>query len=81
MTRFGDLWAIGYDDMERAEPLRAALAMLGQSHCLNLLDTAVVVRYGDGSVTLDGEPFVSAANLRGHSFASFLARLTLARRR
>jgi uncharacterized membrane protein len=37
----------------------------------------VVVRYSDGCVTLDGEPFAAATNLRGHTFASFLAGLAL----
>ena len=54
----GHLWAIGYEDMQRAEQVRAEIARLSERHCLILLDTAVVVRYPDGSVTLDGEPFV-----------------------
>jgi uncharacterized membrane protein len=52
------LWAVGYDDMGRAEQVRAAITRLGERHCLLLLDTAVAVRYPDGSVTLNGEPFV-----------------------
>src|SRR5579862_5031075 len=71
------LWAIGYDDMERAEQVRTEIAMLGERRCLILLDTAVVVRYPDGCVTLNGEPFVSVPNFRGHTFASFLAGLAL----
>jgi uncharacterized membrane protein len=63
--------------MEGAERLRAAAVRLGERHCLLLLDTAVVVRYPDGCVTLNGEPFVSAPNFRGHSLASFLAGLAL----
>jgi uncharacterized membrane protein len=77
MIEGGHLWAIGYDDMERAEQVRAEISRLGDRHCLILLDTAVVVRYPDGSVTLDGEPFVSAPMFRGHTFASFLAGLAL----
>jgi uncharacterized membrane protein len=77
MIKGGHLWAIGYDDMERAEQVRAEIARLGARHCLILLDTAVAVRYSDGSVTLDGEPFVAAINLSGHGFASFLAGLAL----
>jgi uncharacterized membrane protein len=77
MNRCGHLWAIGYDDMERAEQVRAAITRLSERHCLILLDTAVVVRYPDGCVRLDGEPFVAATNFSGHTFASFLAGLVL----
>jgi uncharacterized membrane protein len=73
----GHLWAIGYDDMERAEQVRAEIARLGESCCLILLNSAVVVRYFDGCVTLDGEPFVAATQFGGHTFASFLAALAL----
>jgi len=77
MTTAGHLWAIGYDDVERAAQVRDAITRLGETHCLILLDTAVVKRYPDGSVTLDGEPFVAAIKVRGHGFASFFAGLTL----
>jgi uncharacterized membrane protein len=77
MTKAGHLWAIGYDDMARAEQVRHEIAKLGDKHCLILLDTAVVVRYPDGSVTLDGEPFVATIDFSGHSFASFFAGLAL----
>jgi uncharacterized membrane protein len=42
-----------------------------------LLDTAIAVRYPDGCVTLNGEPYVAAINFRGGTFASFLAALAL----
>ncbi len=77
MSGSGHLWAIGYDDMERAAQVRDALARLGERHCLILLDTAVVVRYPDGLVTLDGEPFVVVPKARGRTLASFLAGLAL----
>jgi uncharacterized membrane protein len=77
IMKSGHLWAVGFDTMERAEQVRAEITKLGERHCLILLDTAVVVRYPDGSVTLEGEPFVAAINLSGYSFASFLARLAL----
>jgi uncharacterized membrane protein len=77
MNEGGHLWAIGYDDMGRAEQVRAEIARLGERRCLILLDTAVAVRYPDGSVTLDGEPFVAAIHFGGHTFASFLAGLAL----
>jgi uncharacterized membrane protein len=77
MTRGGHLWAIGYDDVGRADQLRHELIRLSEKHCLILLDTAVVVRYPDGCLTLNGEPFVAPINLRGRTFAGFLAGLAL----
>jgi uncharacterized membrane protein len=77
MTASGHLWAIGYDDMGRAEEVRDEIARLGERHCLILLYTAVVVRYPDGSVTLEGEPFVTVPRLPGHTLAGFLAGLAL----
>ena len=64
--------------MGRAEQVRHEIIKLSDKHCLILLDTAVAVRYSDGSVTLNGEPFVAAIDFSGHSFASFLAGLALA---
>jgi uncharacterized membrane protein len=77
MTKAGHLWAIGYDDRGRAEQVRDEVIKLGDKHCLVLLDTAVAVRYPDGSITLDGEAFVPAIHIGGHGFASFLAGLAL----
>jgi uncharacterized membrane protein len=77
MAKVGHLWAIGYDDMRRAEEVRDKIIGLGDKRCLVLLDIAVVVRFPDESVTLDGEPFVAATNFSGHTFASFLAGLAL----
>ena len=78
MTGTGHLWAVGYPDTDRAEQVRAHVRALGETPCLVLLDAAVVVRYPDGSVTLDGVPFVSVRNTRGRTLASFLAGLALA---
>jgi uncharacterized membrane protein len=77
MTKVGNLWAIGYDDMGRAAQVRDEITRLADRHYLILVDTAVVVRYPDGSVTLDGEPFLAPINIRGRTFASFLAGLAL----
>jgi uncharacterized membrane protein len=71
------LWAIGYDDMDRAEQVRAEATRLGEKLRFLLLDTAVVIRYPDGIVTLNGEPVVSIPYFRGHRFAGFLAGLAL----
>jgi len=77
MSNNGHLWAIGYAGMERAEQVRAEFTRLGEKHCLILLDTAVVVRYPDGSVTLDGEPYVATIPIGGLTFVSVLAGLAL----
>src|SRR5271166_773857 len=77
MNKVAHLWAISYDAVGRAEQVRDAITRLGETHCLILLDTAVVVRYPDGSVTLNGERFVSVAETRGHTLAGFLAGLAL----
>jgi uncharacterized membrane protein len=71
------LWAIGYDDLGRAEQVRDEVGRLAESRCLRLLDTVVVVRYPDRCVTLNGEPFVSVPHFRVHSFSGFLANLAL----
>ena len=78
MTEATHLWAIGYDDAQRAEQLRAQINRLGERHRLILLDAAVVARYPDGALTVDGEPFVAPIPLGGHTLASFLAGLALA---
>ena len=63
--------------MGRAEQVRHEIIKLSDKQCLILLDTAVAIRYPDGIVTLNGEPFVSIPYSRGHTFASFLAGLAL----
>ena len=77
MIRGVHFWIVGYDDIEQAEQVRAAIAKFGESRALILLDTAVAVRYPDGSVTLDGEPLVSAPQLGRLTLASILAGLAL----
>jgi uncharacterized membrane protein len=78
MSKGGHLWAIGFDDMGRAEQVRHEISKLSDKHCLILLDTAVAVRYADGSVTLDGECLAAPIDFGRRSFASFLAGLALA---
>jgi uncharacterized membrane protein len=78
MTKGGHLWAVAYDDTGRAEQVRDEITRLAERHCLILLDTAVVVRYTDGSVTLDGQPFVVLPRIQGRTWARFFAALALA---
>ena len=77
MTEGAHLWAVGFDDIQRAEHVRAEVVKLGEMKSLILLDTAVAVRYADGIVTLNGEPFVSIHNSQSHSVAHFLAGFAL----
>ena len=81
MTKSGNLWAIGYDDLGRAAQSADEVIRLAEKHCLILLDMPVVVRYADGCVTVDGEPLVIATNTGGRTFTSFLAGLALGGRR
>lgn len=77
MSEAGHLWVIGFEHADRAERVRAEILKLGESHCLVLLDTAVVVRYPDGCLTINGEPFITSIKVSGHGFAGFLAGLSL----
>jgi uncharacterized membrane protein len=75
----GHLWAIGYDDMQRADQVRDKITRLGwDEHYLLLSDVAVVVRHRDGSLTVDREPFPAVANILGCSAVGFLAGLVVA---
>jgi uncharacterized membrane protein len=74
----GNLWAIGYDDMERANEVRDEIISLGwDKHYLILDDVAVVVRHPDGSFTLNREAFPAASNVLGCSMVGFLAGLVV----
>jgi uncharacterized membrane protein len=83
MTSAAHLWAIGYDDMERADQVRDEIVKLGwdggtAAKYLRLLDIAVVVRRPDGSFTFDRKPFPGFANILGCTAVGFLAGLVLA---
>jgi len=73
------LWAVGYDDVDRAGQVRDEITRLGwgQSYLI-LLDVAVVVRSADGSFTVDREPFSAVDSILGSSIAGFIAGLVLA---
>jgi uncharacterized membrane protein len=75
----GHLWAIGYDDMQRADKVRDEITRIGwDEHYLLLSDVAVVVRHPDGSLTLDREPFPAVANILSCAAVGFIAGLVLA---
>ena len=72
------LWAVGYDDMDRAGQVRDEIAKLGWvENRLLLADLAVVVRHLDGSFTFDRERFPTGANIMGASAVGFLAGLVV----
>ncbi|HJW68747.1 MAG TPA: DUF1269 domain-containing protein [Candidatus Binatia bacterium] len=75
----GHLWAIGYDDMERADEVRDEITRIGWDEPYLLLsDVAVVVRHPDGSFTIDREPFPAVANILSCTAVGFLAGLVVA---
>jgi uncharacterized membrane protein len=83
MTTGAHLWAIGYDDVARADQVREEITKLGWGggrvrSYLFLYDIAVVVRHPDGSFTLNREPFPSVANVLASTGVGFLAGLALA---
>jgi uncharacterized membrane protein len=78
MATSGHLWAIGYDEMGRADQVREKIVSLGwDKHYLLLNDVAVVVRHADGSFTLDRKQFPAAANILGCTAVGFIAGLVL----
>jgi uncharacterized membrane protein len=83
MTAGAHLWAVGYDDMARADRVRDQIINLGwgpgqAGRYLLLHDIVVVVRHPDGSFTLDREPFPGLANILACTGVGFLAGLVLA---
>jgi len=78
MTKSGNLWAVGYDDVQRANQVREEIISLGwDRHRLILEDVAVVERHPDGSFTLDRAPFPVGPNIMGCTVVGFLAGLVI----
>src|SRR5215475_12650196 len=78
MTKSGNLWAVGYDDMGRANQVRDKIITLGwNKQYLELDDVAVVVRHPDGSFTFDRKAFPAASNVLGCSVLGLLAGLVV----
>jgi uncharacterized membrane protein len=78
MTISGHLWAIGYDNVERASEVRDEVTKLGWGKSYLILeDVAVVVRHPDGTFALDRDRFPAASNVLGCTVVGFLAGLVL----
>ena len=57
MTTTKHLWAIGFDDMTRADQVRDKIVRIERNRNEFILnDVAVVVRHPDGSLTIDRQP-------------------------
>lgn len=79
MSKDSHLWAIGYDDVGRADEVRDEIKRLGwDTHNLILVDIAVVVRHPDGSFTFNQEPFPATYNILACTAVGFLAGLVVA---
>jgi len=83
MTTTAHLWAIGYDDLARAEQVRDQIIQLGwgagqAGKYLILEDIAFVVRQSDGTFTFDRKPFPGLGNILACTGVGFLAGLVLA---
>jgi uncharacterized membrane protein len=83
MTTAAHLWAIGYENTERADQVRDEIAELGwgagkAGKYLLLEDIAVVVRHPDGTFTFDRKPFPGLSNILACTAVGFLAGLVLA---
>jgi uncharacterized membrane protein len=83
MAAAAHLWAIGYDDMVRADQVREKVIELGwgagmAGKYLLLDDIAVLVRHPNGTFTVDRQPFPGPANIAVSTTAGFLAGLVLA---
>ncbi len=79
MSEYSHLWAIGYDDVGRADQVREEIKKLAWGkHELILVDVAVVVRHADGSFTFNQEPFPAFYNILACTAVGFLAGLVVA---
>ena len=79
METTGRMWAIGYDDVGRADRVRAEIIRLGWDRpYLILEDIAVVVRHPDGTFTLNRESFPAVAHIMGLTLVGLLEGLVTA---
>jgi uncharacterized membrane protein len=77
MNSVENLWAVAYDDPDRAAQVRAELHALEERQFLLVEDMVVVVRDPDGSFRLDRERFPYVGNVASCSLLGFLAGLVV----
>jgi uncharacterized membrane protein len=78
MSARGNLWAVAFDDAGRAAQVHDELVKLDyENRSLVLRDVAVAVRYDDGTLTLNGDPFPDVTKVRTSPVARFLAAMAL----
>ena len=79
MNSSAHLWAVAYDDVDRARQVREVIASLaGPGLSLQLLDIAILVRLPDGSLMFDGKPFSARSHVFHHGPLGILAGFALA---
>ena len=79
MPHSAHLWAIGYEDEESAERLRAEMNLLsGSGGCLDLYDMVILFVKRDGTYALDRKPFPRTGVLRAGGLLDFVAGFVLA---
>src|SRR6476646_6767241 len=77
--RWAHLWAVGYDDPDRAAQVREEIWRLaGPRQYLILLDTAVVVRHADGPFSIDREQHSIINSMVSGGVLGFLTGLVVA---
>ena len=73
------LWAVMYDDPQRAEQVRAeVVGLAGAQLRLLLLDIAILFRHADGLYTLDRKPFPVTGNILASKTLDFVLGVALA---
>jgi uncharacterized membrane protein len=73
------LWAIGYDDVDRAQQVRKVIVSLADpEHSLQLLDIAVLVRSQDSSLLLNGRVFPTGNHAWRYGTLGLLAGFAMA---
>ena len=79
MASAAHLWAIGYDDIDRAGQVRDVIVSLaGPQQDLRLLDIAILARSSDGTLTFNGKAFSGRRHMVGNGTLGFLAGFALA---
>jgi uncharacterized membrane protein len=79
MASAAHLWAIGYNDIDRARQVREAVVSLaGPQQYLRLLDVAILARSADGSLAFNGRPFSASRHIVGNGTLGLLTGFALA---